>query len=45
MLGLVPQPNLRNFTLTRETVLEFGRLYRQDNDWRFQAVGQGYNFG
>ncbi len=30
---------------SRETALEFGRLYRKDNDWRFQAVGQGYNSG
>ncbi|MGB3511203.1 MAG: TerD family protein [Microcoleaceae cyanobacterium] len=30
---------------SRETALEFGRLYRKDNDWRFQAVGEGYNSG
>ena len=30
---------------SRETALEFGRLYRKDNDWRFQALGQGYNSG
>jgi tellurium resistance protein TerD len=30
---------------SRETALEFGRLYRKDNDWRFLAVGQGYNSG
>ncbi|MGK7922020.1 MAG: TerD family protein [Trichodesmium sp.] len=30
---------------SRETALEFGRLYRKENDWRFQAVGQGYNSG
>ena len=30
---------------SRETALEFGRLYRKDKDWRFQAVGQGYNSG
>ncbi|TAG89028.1 MAG: TerD family protein [Oscillatoriales cyanobacterium] len=32
-----------NFTL--ETALEFGRLYKKNRDWRFQAVGQGYNSG
>ncbi len=30
---------------SRETALEFGRIYRKDNDWRFLAVGQGYNSG
>lgn len=30
---------------SRETAIEFGRLYRKDSDWRFQAVGQGYNEG
>ncbi|MGL6284589.1 MAG: TerD family protein, partial [Microcoleaceae cyanobacterium] len=24
---------------------EFGRLYKKDGDWRFQAVGQGFNTG
>lgn len=28
-----------------EAALEFGRLYRKDGTWRFQAVGQGYNSG
>jgi tellurium resistance protein TerD len=28
-----------------ETAIEFGRLYRKDGTWRFQAVGQGYNAG
>lgn len=28
-----------------ETALEFGRLYKKDGEWRFQAVGQGYNSG
>jgi tellurium resistance protein TerD len=28
-----------------ETALEFGRLYKKDGEWRFQAVGQGYNAG
>lgn len=30
---------------SRETAIEFGRLYKRDGDWRFQAVGQGYNSG
>ncbi|MCD8488385.1 MAG: TerD family protein [Desertifilum sp.] len=30
---------------SRETAIEFGRLYRKDGEWRFQAVGQGYNGG
>lgn len=30
---------------SRETALEFGRLYKKNGDWRFQAVGQGYNSG
>jgi tellurium resistance protein TerD len=30
---------------SRETALEFGRLYKKDGEWRFQAVGQGYNSG
>jgi tellurium resistance protein TerD len=30
---------------SRETAIEFGRLYKKDGDWRFQAVGQGYNAG
>ncbi|MEP6489634.1 VWA domain-containing protein [Microcoleus vaginatus GB2-A3] len=29
----------------QETALEFGRLYRKDLAWRFQAVGEGYNAG
>ena len=29
----------------QETALEFGRLYRKNGEWRFQAVGQGYNAG
>jgi tellurium resistance protein TerD len=28
-----------------ETAIEFGRLYKKDNSWRFQAVGQGYKSG
>ncbi|NES94747.1 MAG: TerD family protein [Desertifilum sp. SIO1I2] len=30
---------------SRETAIEFGRLYRKESEWRFQAVGQGYNEG
>lgn len=28
-----------------ETAVEFGRLYRKDGSWRFQAVGAGYQSG
>ena len=28
-----------------ETAIEFGKLYRKDGTWRFQAVGTGYNSG
>lgn len=30
---------------SRETAMEFGRLYKKDGEWRFQAVGDGYNAG
>ena len=30
---------------SQETALEFGRLYRKNGEWRFQAVGQGYRAG
>ena len=30
---------------SRETAIEFGKLYKKDGEWRFQAVGQGYNSG
>ncbi|MCU0542174.1 MAG: TerD family protein [Oscillatoriaceae cyanobacterium Prado104] len=30
---------------SQETALEFGRLYRKNEEWRFQAVGQGYQAG
>ncbi|MEG3877066.1 TerD family protein [Microcoleus sp. herbarium7] len=30
---------------SRETAVEFGRLYRKNGEWRFQAVGQGYQAG
>lgn len=36
--------NLRE-TFSQETALEFGRLYKKDGSWRFQAVGEGYNTG
>ena len=28
-----------------ETAVEFGRLYRRNGEWKFQAVGVGYNGG
>lgn len=28
-----------------ETAIEFGKLYKKDGQWRFQAVGSGYNNG
>jgi tellurium resistance protein TerD len=28
-----------------ETAVEFGKLYKKDGTWRFQAVGNGYNGG
>lgn len=28
-----------------ETAIEFGKLYRRDGSWRFQAVGSGFNSG
>ncbi|TAF70623.1 MAG: TerD family protein [Oscillatoriales cyanobacterium] len=34
-----------NQIFSEETALEFGRLYRKNDEWRFQAVGQGYNAG
>ncbi len=30
---------------SRETAIEFGKLYKKDGEWRFQAVGEGYNTG
>ncbi|MEG4989450.1 TerD family protein [Microcoleus sp. BR0-C5] len=30
---------------SQETALEFGRLYIKSGEWRFQALGQGYNAG
>lgn len=36
--------NLRE-AFSQETALEFGRLYKKDYEWRFQAVGEGYSSG
>ncbi|PHJ58390.1 hypothetical protein VF14_29920 [Nostoc linckia z18] len=36
--------NLRE-AFSQETALEFGRLYKKHNQWRFQAVGEGYSSG
>ena len=30
---------------SRETAIEFGRLYKKNDEWKFQAVGTGYNAG
>jgi len=30
---------------SQETAVEFGRLYKKDNSWRFKAVGAGFNSG
>ncbi len=30
---------------SRETAVEFGRLYRKNGEWKFQALGQGYQTG
>ena len=30
---------------SRETAVEYGRLYKKNGEWRFQAVGQGYQAG
>jgi stress response protein SCP2 len=32
-------------TFSEETAVEFGRLYKKDEKWKFQAVGQGYKTG
>jgi tellurium resistance protein TerD len=34
-----------NEQFSRETAVEFGRLFKQRGEWRFQAVGQGYRSG
>ncbi|MEH2256302.1 TerD family protein [Nostoc sp.] len=36
--------NLRE-AFSQETALEFGHLYKKENEWRFQAVGEGYSSG
>lgn len=28
-----------------ETAVEFGRLYRKNGEWKFEALGKGYNHG
>ena len=28
-----------------ETAVEFGRLYKKGNEWKFEAVGKGYRGG
>ncbi|MEG4085263.1 pentapeptide repeat-containing protein [Microcoleus sp. POL10_C6] len=43
-LGELVRYNL-NQIFSQETALEFGRLYKKNGEWRFQAVGQGYNAG
>ncbi|MEG4914886.1 TerD family protein [Microcoleus sp. B7-D4] len=30
---------------SRESAVEFGRLYKKNGQWRFQAVGEGYQAG
>ena len=30
---------------SRETAIEFGKLYKKNDEWKFQAVGEGYNSG
>lgn len=30
---------------SRETAIEFGRIYLKNGEWRFQAIGTGYNNG
>lgn len=30
---------------SKERAVEFGKLYQKDGEWRFQAVGTGYNSG
>jgi stress response protein SCP2/Flp pilus assembly protein TadD len=42
-IELVRYELTENFS--RETAVEFGRLYRKNGEWRFQAVGAGYQAG
>ncbi|MEG4800849.1 TerD family protein [Microcoleus sp. ARI1-A2] len=42
-IELVRYQLTENFS--RETALELGRLYRKNGEWKFQAVGQGYQAG
>lgn len=30
---------------SRETAIEFGKFYRKDEEWKFHAVGEGFNTG
>ncbi|MDY7003762.1 MAG: TerD family protein [Cyanobacteriota bacterium] len=30
---------------SRETAIEFGKFYKKSGEWKFQAVGEGYNSG
>ena len=30
---------------SRETAIVVGELYRKDGDWRFKAIGEGFNGG
>jgi tellurium resistance protein TerD len=41
---LVRSENLAS-TLTTETALSLGELYRQDRHWKFKVLGQGYAHG
>ena len=34
-----------NADYSTETAMIFGELYRHNNEWKFRAVGQGYNGG
>ncbi len=34
-----------NVDYSTETAMIFGELYRHNNEWKFRAVGQGYNGG
>lgn len=34
-----------NEDYSTETAMIFGELYRHNNEWKFRAVGQGYNGG
>jgi tellurium resistance protein TerD len=42
--SIIAQYDFRE-NFSQETAIEFGRLYRHKGEWKFQAVGQGYNAG